>query len=75
MTKTISVIVPTFNQAQYLGACLDSIWFQDYPDLEIIVVNDCSTDNTREVIEDFVCQVEDQKQVSFASITMKQPRK
>jgi glycosyltransferase involved in cell wall biosynthesis len=67
MTKTISVIVPTFNQAQYLGACLDSIWFQDYPDLEIIVVNDCSTDNTREVIEDFVCQVEDQKQVSFAS--------
>lgn len=67
MTKTISVIVPTYNQAQYLGACLDSIWFQDYSKLEIIVVNDCSTDNTRQIIEDFVRQVEDQDQVSFAS--------
>lgn len=33
----ISVVVPTYNQAEYLGACLDSIWFQDYPNIEIIV--------------------------------------
>lgn len=49
----ISVIVPTYNQAQYLGACLDSIWFQDAPNLEIIVVNDCSTDATAQVLQDF----------------------
>lgn len=45
-----SVVVPTFNQARYLPACLDSIWFQEYPDLEIIVVNDGSTDHTAEML-------------------------
>ncbi len=62
----ISVIVPTYNQSQYLGACLDSIWFQDYPNLEIIVVNDCSTDSTAEVIADFERAVKEDE-VSFAS--------
>ena len=46
----ISVIVPTYNQAQYLGACLDSIWFQDYPNIEIIVVADPSPDDTSAVL-------------------------
>ncbi len=69
MTKMtrISTIVPTYNQADYLGACLDSIWFQDHPDLEIIIVNDCSTDHTREVIEEFVRNVEEGAQASYAS--------
>jgi len=62
----ISVIVPTYNQAQYLGPCLDSIWFQDYPRLEIIIVNDCSPDGTREVIEDFAAAVGTET-VSYAS--------
>lgn len=53
MTPTVSIIVPTFNQAQYLRACLDSIWFQDYPELEIIVVNDGSSDNTSTVLTEF----------------------
>jgi len=51
--KKISVVVPTYNQAQYLSACLDSIWFQDYPNLEIIVVADPSPDNTSEVLAQF----------------------
>lgn len=64
--KLVSMIVPTYNQADYLGPCLDSIWFQNYPNLEIIVVNDCSTDHTRDVIEDFVKRVQ-ADEVSFAS--------
>ncbi len=63
---TVSMIVPTYNQAQYLGACLDSIWFQDYPSLEIIVVNDCSTDHTAQVIAGFEQAVREEK-TSFAS--------
>lgn len=51
--KTVSLIVPTYNQAQYLTACLDSIWFQDYPELEVVLVNDGSTDDTAEVIARF----------------------
>jgi Glycosyltransferases, probably involved in cell wall biogenesis len=51
--KTVSIIVPTFNQARYLTVCLDSIWFQDYPELEVIVVNDGSSDGTAEAIAAF----------------------
>ncbi|BDQ34693.1 glycosyltransferase family 2 protein [Pseudodesulfovibrio portus] len=64
--KLVSMVVPTYNQADYLGPCLDSIWFQDYPNLEIVVVNDCSTDHTREVLEDFERAVNEDV-VSFAS--------
>ncbi len=62
----VSMVVPTYNQAEYLGACLDSIWFQDYPNIEIVVVNDCSPDNTRQVLEEFEQAVAKQ-QVSYAS--------
>jgi glycosyltransferase involved in cell wall biosynthesis len=49
----VSLIVPAYNQAQYLAICLDSIWFQDYPELEVVLVNDGSTDATAEVIAAF----------------------
>lgn len=49
--KRVSVVVPTYNQSRYLSTCLDSIWFQDYGDIEIVVVNDGSTDDTLDVLE------------------------
>lgn len=55
----VSIVVPTFNQAEYITPCLDSIMFQSYPDLEIIVVNDCSTDDTDEVFKDYLCKLDD----------------
>lgn len=64
--KLVSVIVPTYNQAKYLAPCLDSIWFQDYSNLEIVVVNDCSTDHTSQVLEDFERAVAEDT-VSYAS--------
>lgn len=65
-SKLISVIVPTYNQARYLGACLDSIWFQDYPNIEIIVVADPSPDNTSEVLAEYRRAVESHR-VSHAA--------
>lgn len=62
----VSIIVPTYNQGQYLAACLDSIWFQDYPDLEIIVVNDGSTDSTQAVLSAYQHAVANDR-TSFAS--------
>lgn len=62
----VSIIVPTYNQSQYLAACLDSIWHQDYPGIEIIVVNDGSTDDTAKVLAQFTCSVAEDK-VSYAS--------
>lgn len=49
----ISVIVPAYNIADYLPRCLDSILSQTYKNIEIIVVNDGSKDNTEEVIKEY----------------------
>ena len=49
----VSIVVPTYNRADYLKECLDSIIKQDYPNLEIIVSDDNSTDNTFEVVKNF----------------------
>lgn len=46
----ISVIIPTFNRATLLPRALQSARQQTYPNLEILVVDDASTDNTREVV-------------------------
>ena len=51
MEEKLTVIVPTYNNAPWLPRCLDSILAQTYGNLEIIVVNDGSTDNTYELLE------------------------
>ena len=45
----ITVIIPVYNGAKFLSGAIDSVLSQNYPAIEIIVVNDGSTDNTREV--------------------------
>lgn len=51
--KKISTIIPAFNIAPYLPRCLDSVLAQTYTNLEIIVVDDGSTDGTREIIKSY----------------------
>lgn len=51
--KLISVIVPAYNVENYIRRCLDSLVSQTYGNLEIIVVNDGSTDRTGEIIEEY----------------------
>lgn len=46
----ISVVIPTYNAAQYLPAALESTLGQDYKNLEIVVVDDGSADNTAEIV-------------------------
>lgn len=50
----ISIIVPCYNQSQYLDECLQSVLDQTYPDWECIIVNDGSPDNTEEVARKWV---------------------
>ena len=52
----ISVIVPVFNTGKYIKKCLNSILSQKNVDYEIIVVNDGSTDNSDEIIKNYVNQ-------------------
>jgi hypothetical protein len=47
----ISVIVPLYNKAAYIDRCLDSILGQSFPDFELIVVNDGSTDGGEAIVE------------------------
>lgn len=49
----VSVIVPNYNHAPYLRLRLDSIFNQTFQDFEIIILDDCSTDNSKEVIEEY----------------------
>lgn len=49
--KSISVIIPNHNKAQYLSECIESVLGQSYPISEIIIVDDCSTDNSKEIIK------------------------
>ena len=53
MSKLISVIIPTYNCGAYIKEALDSVFAQTFTDYEVIVVDDGSTDKTREVIGRF----------------------
>lgn len=48
--KLVSVVLPVYNQAHFLPAALDGVFAQTYPLLELIVVNDGSTDGTAQVL-------------------------
>ena len=45
----ISVVIPVYNTSSYLARCIDSIFEQDLKDVELIFIDDCSTDNSFEV--------------------------
>lgn len=53
MTEKITVIVPVYNVEHYLEKCLDSLIDQTYKNLEIIVVNDGSTDNSGTICQEY----------------------
>ena len=48
----LSIIIPAYNNSRYLPECIRSLTMQDYRDIEIIVVDDASTDDTSSVVKD-----------------------
>ena len=49
----VSVIIPIYNADRYLSRCIESVLKQDYQDIEIILVNDGSTDSSLSVCQDY----------------------
>ena len=50
----VSVIIPMYNAEKYVGDCLDSILAQTLQNFEVIVIDDCSTDSSRKIIESYI---------------------
>lgn len=55
----ISVCVITFNHEKYILDCLNGIFQQDYPEIEIVISNDCSTDRTHQIISEFISELKE----------------
>ena len=59
----VSVCIPSYNHAQYLPYCLESVLAQTYPNIEIIIVDDGSTDNSLEIAREYAAKYSDLIQV------------
>lgn len=51
-----SVVIPTYNRADFILQTLDTVFKQSFQDYEVIVVDDCSTDNTKEILQPLIAQ-------------------
>ena len=49
----VDILIPTYNREQYIGQCIDSILNQTYKDINIIIYDDGSTDNTEATIKEY----------------------
>jgi glycosyltransferase involved in cell wall biosynthesis len=54
MSPKVSVIIPTYNRADLLSRAIKSVIAQTYTNWELLVVDDGSTDNTKEVVKEFI---------------------
>ena len=54
----VTVLIPTYNRAQYLPECLDSLFAQTIPPFQVIVINDGSSENTGLLLAPYVNQIE-----------------
>jgi teichuronic acid biosynthesis glycosyltransferase TuaG len=52
--ELVSIVMPTYNCADFIDIALDSVISQTYRNWEVIVVDDCSTDNTARVVKDYM---------------------
>jgi glycosyltransferase involved in cell wall biosynthesis len=53
----VSVIIPYYNGSKYIEQCLDSVFAQTYKNYEIILVDDCSTENSKEVLAKYLPKI------------------
>ena len=64
----VSVIVPVYNKAKYVGKCIESILAQTLSDIELIIVNDGSKDNSESVCKAYLTD----KRIFFKIIPVRQ---
>jgi glycosyltransferase involved in cell wall biosynthesis len=52
----VSILIPSYNYAHYLGEAIESALIQTYDNFELIVLDNCSTDNTEEIVRNFMAR-------------------
>ncbi|VAX33948.1 Glycosyl transferase, family 2 [hydrothermal vent metagenome] len=67
MSEFISIIIPNYNGESTIGKCLEAAFSSGYDNFEVIVVDDCSADNSIEIIKRFPCKLVALKERSGAS--------
>lgn len=70
VTPLVSIVITSYNRAHFIGKSISSALAQDYPNLEIIISDNCSTDNTDEVIGEFTADSRIKYSVNKANIGM-----
>jgi glycosyltransferase involved in cell wall biosynthesis len=65
----VSVLIPTYNYACFLAEAVESVLMQDFRDFELLIVDDCSADNTAEVVKPF-CARDDRVHFSVNSTNL-----
>ena len=56
-TPLVSILINNYNYGRFLGAAIESALSQDYPSIEIVVVDDGSTDNSRDIIDRYAGRI------------------
>ncbi|MCO4560950.1 Glycosyl transferases involved in cell wall biogenesis [Streptococcus infantarius subsp. infantarius] len=52
----VSIVIPVYNSEEYLEKCIDSVFKQSYKNIELVIVNDGSTDNCKRIIDDYAVE-------------------
>lgn len=63
MTPKVSVLIPTYNYARFLPEAIESVLAQEFGDFELLIVDDCSTDNTAQVARKY-CEMDSRARFS-----------
>ena len=53
MSELVSIIMPSYNTAEFIGLSIESVLSQTYTNWELIIVDDCSTDDTEKIVNTF----------------------
>lgn len=64
----VSIIIPTRNGSKTIGRCLSSITTLDYPDVEVLVINDGSTDDTSLIVEEYAKKIRSMRIMTTSGI-------